>query len=80
MTSEQPLYSSQDRAEPAACHHHRRPLTVVLTWYDYPSDVAAASALVNDLDLVVELGGRRLRGNNLEDDRECERARHERKG
>ena len=31
------------------------PLVVVLTWYDYPADVNAGKALVNDLDL--EVGG-----------------------
>ncbi|KAG2444995.1 hypothetical protein HYH02_008865 [Chlamydomonas schloesseri] len=49
------------------------PISIVLTWYDYPADVNAASQLVNDLDLTVDLGGGRdgsppqsLMGNNPE--------------
>eukprot|EP00198_Chlamydomonas_reinhardtii_P011395 XP_001700732.1 predicted protein [Chlamydomonas reinhardtii] len=49
------------------------PISIVLTWYDYPADVNSAAQLVNDLDLTVGLGGGRdgsppqsLMGNNPE--------------
>ncbi|KXZ46203.1 hypothetical protein GPECTOR_46g272 [Gonium pectorale] len=48
------------------------PVKVVLTWYDYPADVNAATQLVNDLDLTVTVapqgGGLpyMLLGNNAE--------------
>ncbi|PNW83456.1 hypothetical protein CHLRE_05g242750v5 [Chlamydomonas reinhardtii] len=49
------------------------PISIVLTWYDYPADVNSPTQLVNDLDLTVGLGGGRdgsppqsLMGNNPE--------------
>ncbi|HHN74645.1 MAG TPA: hypothetical protein ENK10_05385 [Acidobacteria bacterium] len=44
----------------------RRPLKVVLAWTDFPSTPAAATNLVNDLDLEVEApDGTIYRGNNF---------------
>ncbi|KAG2430932.1 hypothetical protein HXX76_009902 [Chlamydomonas incerta] len=49
------------------------PVSIVLTWYDYPADVNSAAQLVNDLDLTVDLGAghdgsppQSLMGNNPE--------------
>lgn len=43
-------------------------LSVVLAWYDYPGELAAARALVNDLDLrVTPLGGITHVGNGVPD-------------
>lgn len=39
------------------------PLVVVLAWYDYPADVNAGKALVNDLDLEVWVGNVPFYGN-----------------
>ena len=32
-------------------------LSIALVWHDYPAALAAAQALVNDLDLIVRAGG-----------------------
>ncbi|KXZ46202.1 hypothetical protein GPECTOR_46g271 [Gonium pectorale] len=49
------------------------PVTVVLTWYDYPADINSDKQLVNDLDLIVRYStagvtseGRVVLGNNAE--------------
>ncbi len=50
----------------------RSPIVIVLVWYDYPADVNAFFALVNNLDLAVTLTlangtTRSYLGNNDED-------------
>jgi len=40
-----------------------QPFRVTLAWTDVPGDPAAAQALVNDLDLVVTIGGKTYKGN-----------------
>jgi hypothetical protein len=44
------------------------PISVTLTWSDYPGDPSAAQALVNDLDLTVtDPNGQKLLGNGQDD-------------
>jgi hypothetical protein len=40
-----------------------KPFRVTLAWTDAPGDLAAANALVNDLDLTVTVGGNSYKGN-----------------
>ncbi|GIL57024.1 hypothetical protein Vafri_12282 [Volvox africanus] len=42
------------------------PISIVLAYYDYPADVNAVTALVNNLDLIVVANGRNYTGNNDE--------------
>ncbi|GLI64305.1 hypothetical protein VaNZ11_007532 [Volvox africanus] len=42
------------------------PISIVLAYYDYPADVNADTALVNNLNLIVSVDGRNYTGNNDE--------------
>ncbi|EFJ50793.1 hypothetical protein VOLCADRAFT_88676 [Volvox carteri f. nagariensis] len=43
------------------------PISIVLTYYDYPADTNAFIALVNNLDLLVYVNGQAYLGNNDQD-------------
>ncbi|GIL83767.1 hypothetical protein Vretimale_10563 [Volvox reticuliferus] len=43
------------------------PISIVLAYYDYPADVNAPTALVNNLNLIVKVNGRNYYGNTEED-------------
>jgi hypothetical protein len=58
-----PLAQGQSREFTVTLDHGERPLTAVLCWTDRAGDPAAATQLVNDLDLTVRRGAEVYKGN-----------------